>query len=153
QRSQEYGARVVQGLYRQLLQRDADPVGLAAWVRLLTQGGTAEQLQAILLGSDEYFARHGGTTAGFLHALYQEVLARDIDEAGQRGWGRFRAGGTRGSAVAAAVRGSREADSQAVQSLYRLYLRRPADSAGHQAWVEALQRGMSQEQLVVALLG
>src|SRR5262249_6551291 len=53
--SVEYHIDVVQGFYDTLLHRAADPSGLNTWTNFLNQGGTQLQLEAKLLGSDEYF--------------------------------------------------------------------------------------------------
>src|SRR5207302_911227 len=82
--SLEYRINVVQGLYMKYLHRAADALGLVGLVNFLAAGGTIEQEKAILLGSAEYYTnRGGGTNNGFLTALYQDVLERTIDTAGQ----------------------------------------------------------------------
>jgi hypothetical protein len=43
----------VDGLYRRLLGRPADPVGIALFVNLLRSGAMDEQVEAIILDSDE----------------------------------------------------------------------------------------------------
>src|SRR5437868_7574843 len=53
--SVEYRMDMVQGLYDTLLHRAADPTGLNTWTNFLAQGGTQLQLEAKLVGSDEYF--------------------------------------------------------------------------------------------------
>jgi len=55
--SQEYATIVVTALYVHLLHRQPDPAGLAMQVGVLQHGGTAEQVEASLLASDEYYAR------------------------------------------------------------------------------------------------
>jgi hypothetical protein len=66
--SHEAHALVVQGLYHKLLLRSADPSGQATWTGFLDGGSTAEQLSAILMGSDEYKNRDVVTPAGFVDA-------------------------------------------------------------------------------------
>jgi uncharacterized protein GlcG (DUF336 family) len=51
-----YKQLVVQGQYQRFLHRPADPVGLATDSAFLQRGGRDEQVAAILIGSDEYFA-------------------------------------------------------------------------------------------------
>src|SRR5262249_10589435 len=86
--SQEYQTLEVSNLYQGVLRRAADPSGLNTWVHYLAQGGTAEQLRALLLGSDEYFSRFGGgSNSGYLAALYQDALQRSLDATGAAGWG------------------------------------------------------------------
>jgi uncharacterized protein (TIGR03118 family) len=47
----------VQAMYRQLLGRTADQNGLAFFTNFLQQGGTNETAMAMIIASDEYFAR------------------------------------------------------------------------------------------------
>jgi hypothetical protein len=150
--SQEYRSDVVQALYHQVLGRGVDPAGLASWVNFLGQGNSADQLEIILLGSAEFFARVGGTNAAFVRGLYQTVLNRPVDPAGAQAWAQALAQGATRNAVAAAILGSIEADADEVQAYYARFLRRPADSAGLNAWVYALQHGLRQEDFIADLL-
>jgi sugar lactone lactonase YvrE len=151
--SQEYRTLVVQNLYMRILHRSADPSGLSTFVTLLAQGGTAEQIEAQLLGSDEYFNnRGGGTTAGFLGALYQDVLNRPIDNTGLQVWELALANGTSRLDVAAAILASAESDADQVQSAYTQFLHRPADMAGLNGFVSFLQQGRSILQVITALV-
>ncbi len=151
--SQEYRTDVVQSLYRQFLGRSADVTGLSVWVGFLGQGHGVDELEALLLGSDEYFARAGGTNAALIQAIYQAVLNRSVDSLGAQYWGQALAQGTARSAVAAAILGSVEADSLLVQSLYSQFLHRTAESSGLNYWVMALQHGLHREDLIADLLG
>lgn len=54
---------LVHGLYRALLGRDADPVGLHHWRTALTGGGDVAALAAALAASDEFRARAAGLRA------------------------------------------------------------------------------------------
>jgi hypothetical protein len=57
--STEAEGRLVESYYQQYLGRDADTVGLANFSNFLASGGSEENLQAAILGSDEYFATLG----------------------------------------------------------------------------------------------
>jgi hypothetical protein len=48
---------LVQGYYQNFLGRPVDTPALSGCVSLLRQGGSDEQVLAVLLGSDEFFAR------------------------------------------------------------------------------------------------
>src|SRR5207253_792844 len=129
--SLEYRTLVVQGLYGRLLGRPADPAGLNNWVNFLNQGGTADQLEAILIGSAEYFnGRGGGTANGFLQALYDDVLQRPIDISGSKTWGTALTNGLSPAAVATAILASQESDQMKIEELYGQILHRTADSSG-----------------------
>jgi RHS repeat-associated protein len=152
--SQEYETLAVGMLYEQFLHRPADATGLGAFVQLLAQGGSAEQVEAALLGSGEYFTTRGsGTNAGFLGAVYQDVLHRAIDPAGLQAWQQALASGSSRATVASAILNSREAETDQVQALYQEFLHRDADAGGLSAFVAVLQRGTPSVQVSVALLG
>src|SRR5262249_25496206 len=107
--SQEYHLRQVFNQYDTFLNRAPDVGGLILSERFLAQGGRVDQLQSILLGSLEYFQRRGGgSNAGFLAALYQDVLGRPIDLFGAQSLTRVLASGVPRTAVAAALIGSPE---------------------------------------------
>jgi hypothetical protein len=151
--SKEYRSDVVQGLYAQLLLRAVDSGGLQGWLNFLANGGTDEQVEAAILSSTEYLRkRGGGSTAGFLAAVYQDVLGRPIDSAGAAAWSQQMQHGMTRNQVAAAILGAREALHDRVQSWYSLYLHRSADSGGLSAFTEELQQGSSDEQIILALV-
>ncbi len=131
-----------------------DPSGQIAWVSFLNRGGTAAQLEAFLLGSDEFFALHGSDNSnGFLPALYQIVLNRPIDTSGAQAWGQaLQSGKLSRTAVAAAILGSPESDQLEVQGDYHRFLRRDADPGGLSSLTNRLQSGLSNEQLALLFL-
>ncbi len=140
--SLEYRARQVEDLYATLLHRPADPLGLAGFVTFLGQGGTAERAAALLLGSAEYRQnRGGGSDAGFLAALYADVLGRPLDPGGLNAWGPAMAVFSP-TAVASMVLHSPEAQAHQVQAYYQRFLHRAPDPAGMQAFVSFLQQGV-----------
>jgi uncharacterized delta-60 repeat protein len=153
QASPEYRTHVVQGIYTELLDRAADPSGVNSGVAALAAGMTAEQLRAAVLGSAEYFAERGaGTDPGFVAALYRDVLGRAPDSSGQMHALMSLAGGTSRRDVAAAVLASAEAHTREVQEAYQRYLGRDADSGGLDVFTQALQHGMTEDQVVRLLL-
>jgi hypothetical protein len=120
--SPEYRTLVVGSLYGYVLGRAVDSVGLNAKLSFLNQGGTVEQMEADLLGSDEYFfypTRGNGKNDVFLQALYRDVLQRAIDPSGMAVWGRALANGTSRKAVAAAILAGQESDQLEVQALWQ----------------------------------
>jgi hypothetical protein len=152
--SPEHHLLEVQDLYRRLLRREADASGLVTWVNFLDRGGTAEGLEARLLGSEEYFARiGGGTAAGFLQALYGDVLHRALDPTGTQGWGSLMAAGASPTDIAIAVLKSLESDLDEVQALYGQFLHRAADPVGLVAFTGVLQAGVPDELAAMLVLG
>jgi uncharacterized delta-60 repeat protein len=156
QGSTEYHTLVVRQLYGYVLGRPVDDSGRNTWVRFLNQGGTVEQLEAYLLGSEEYFTRPlggNGTNDVFLEGIYRDLLHRAIDPSGMQSLGQALAKDTSRSVVATFVMTSLESDQMEVQSLYSRFLRRTADHGGLDAFSSALQRGVSHELIIAALLG
>ena len=113
----------------------------------------AEQLAALLIGSNEYFTRRGGgSNGGFLQALYSDVLHRAPDPGGMQVWMQALNSGMSRTMVARAVLASRESDTIEVQGFYSLYLRRPADSTGLSFFTNLLQQGLSEEAVIAMLI-
>jgi hypothetical protein len=148
--SPEYRWGVVRRLYSTLLNRAPELTALNGWTAFLGQGGTEEQLQTIILASPEYFAGHGlGTNTGFLQALYQDVLGRAIEPSAMTAWSTALASGTSRTTVAAAIAGSAERQLRLIQGFYQEFLRRAADVAGLNAFVQAKLGGMTDEQVII----
>ncbi len=152
--SDEYHGRQVQQLYHTYLHRDVDPVGLSTFSGLLAQGGTVEQVQALIVGSPEYWQNEGGgTNAGFLTALYHDVLGRDIDAVGQQVFGQALNQGMTPAQVAALVFQSDEYRQDWVQAAYGQLLHRPTDPTGLAAFTGALQQGVADAAVLAAIAG
>jgi uncharacterized protein (TIGR03118 family) len=167
--SLEFQAVTVQKAYQQFLQRAADPAGLTFWTGFLQQGHTVEQMDAGIVGSAEYFqTRGGGTTNGFLTALYQDALGRAVDPAGQNFFtqqlaggvttavataGGVPAGGMTTAQVAGEIFASAEFQQGLVKSDYALLLNRAADNAGVAFFTNAFQQGLTDQQIAAAIAG
>jgi hypothetical protein len=152
--STEYETDEVQALYTTYLHRAADPGGLQHFVGVLNSGGTVEQVEEALVSSGEYFQIHGGQNDAFLTALYYDALGRGGSPAEQAGFLQGLNGGSMSRAqVAAAIFGSREYQNDLVEYYYQEFLGRNADPGGQAAWQAQLKSGMTDGQLVAALLG
>jgi hypothetical protein len=149
----EYQTIVVDNLYQQYLHRAPDPGGLASSLAFLNSGGTNEQLAAIIAGSPEFFALAGGTNAGFLNALYADALGRGVDGSGAASWGGFLANGVSRNAVALGILSSVEYHTNLVESYYEMFLRRSADPGGLAVYVNLLQHGSTDQQIISFILG
>ncbi len=91
----------VNDMYRTILGRDADRGGRAYWLDQIARGLQLESAAVEFFGSREYFVRAGGTEAGFVRALYQDLLGRRADRAGTDYWvGFLRSGRLTRSGVA-----------------------------------------------------
>jgi hypothetical protein len=153
-RGGEYDANLVQAAFQHYLHRDADPQALHYFVASLQAGLTAEQLDADLVGSEEYFStRGGGTNDGFLDALYQDALGRSPDPRGRSSFDALLATGERRTQVADMIFGSPEYQHDLVNSMYELLLNRPADPAGLAGFTAELSAGMTDQQVMAQIIG
>jgi uncharacterized protein (DUF2141 family) len=158
--STEYLTDEINGYYETYLHRPVDPIGLQGALALLGNqqlvpgGGTLFfQVQANILGSAEYFQNRGGSTnAGFLSALYLDVLGRPIDPAGASIFGNALKNGATRTQVAKAVLFSGESLNRIVNSDYVALLHRNADPSGLANFASALQQGTSNDAIVGILV-
>jgi uncharacterized protein (TIGR03118 family) len=152
--SAEYRMVVVQQIYTSLLHRPADASGLSTFTNFLAGGGTVEQVEAVITGSTEYLqSRGGGTTDGFLTALYQDALNRAVDTSGRSSFDQALANGLSRAQVATIIFSSTEYQQDLVQSYYQRFLRRAADSGGLAGFTAALQQGARDQQIIAIIVG
>ncbi len=82
-------------LYRAYFQRDPDPAGFVYWRRQRLAGVPLAAISDALAGSPEFLNRYGVLSNGdFVDRLYQNVLGRPADAAGQAYWMAQLAAGT-----------------------------------------------------------
>ena len=140
-------------LYKRYLQRTPDTGGEQAWTNFLVAGGTFEQMAEALVSSQEYYVLQGGTNQGFLTALYRDVLQRGPSIGELAGWETALDAGVSRASVAIAFLTSQEYRSNLVQSDYVTYLLRTVDSGGLAAWVNALNAGATDQQVLAQIFG
>ena len=154
QNSDEYRHDEINVLFQTYLHRGADQGALDADNKLLLHGETLEQLAAIIVSSEEYFQqRGGGTNDGFLAALFQDALDRQIDDGAKASFEQELAHGVTRAQIADHVFGSKEYRNIEVQNLYQQALDRDADQAGVAYWTDKLAHGMRDEQALAAIMG
>src|SRR6185437_10304205 len=155
QQSMEYDTIQVQSAFQTLLGRSADQTSLGYFVGLMAQGQTIEQIDAIIVGSGEYYQGHGGgTNDGFLNALYQDFLHRSIDSTSLQAGEQALAGGqTSLSQIATSVLSTAEYKTDVVQSAYATYLHRSADTGSLNAFVSYLMAGGNDTVVSATLIG
>jgi len=128
--------QTVDGSYLAILGRAPDASGMTSAFQFLATGHSWSQLQAILIGSTEFFQAHaGGTDAGFVTALYQVGLGRAPDAEGEAASNAFLDQGNTRLQLADVVLGSVEAATDAIQTTYQTFLRHPANAAAFAAAV------------------
>lgn len=165
----EYRARLIQSYYQTYLGRAADPASVASWQNALAHGARAESIVATLVSSTEYFQKNGGVGTNhpqqnfnWLSAVYQSVLQRPIDLAGQTAWAnqldladvKARTG------VASSLANSPEYFADLVTSIYQnpAYLGRSPGLADLAIWVNFLQQkakpgATNEERFLASILG
>jgi hypothetical protein len=77
---------MVEAWYLQFLRRSPDAAGLAAHVAILQSGADPGDVQAAIIGSDEYWRRQGSTARGFVRGLYIDVLGRPAGPSEVASW-------------------------------------------------------------------
>jgi len=150
--SPEYCTDQVEGLYTTVLKRQADPVGLQYFVAAMEAGQSFENIEAAMLGSSEYYALAGATSDGFLSALYQTVLNRQVDPVGQAAFTSILDRGFSRSVVAFFVVHSIEARQDQVESFYLEFLGREADPTGLAAFTAPRPGGYPNDLILATRL-
>jgi hypothetical protein len=149
--STEFRTDVVVRDYQALLGRPASAQEAASWVAAFGPGFNSRTLEASILGSNEFFARAGGTASSFVTAVFQDVLGRSPSAADLTFWSQQAAAGT--TAVALDILGSPEANARLITQEYASLLGRLPDSAGLGNFLTALGSGLSPEQFIAGLAG
>ena len=155
QQSTEYQTTLVNQAYEAVLRRAPDPGGLAGSLAYLNQGGTFQGLEASLYGTQEYYIEGGGgTNAGFLSSIYNDILGRTIDPtAAAAGLASLNAGTMR-SIIAAFLLSSPEGSAKIVQQVYQTYLRRQTTFAESTSISAKLSNGsLTYTDLVASVVG
>ena len=152
--STEYHADQIQSAFQTLLHRSADAASLSYYLGLMGQGASIEQIGATMAGSDEYFlVRGGGTNPGFLAAVYQDFLHRNVDPTGLQVWQQALAAGQSRTQVVLGVLGTSEYKTDVVNGIYQTYLHRNPDSGSLNAFVIYLMQGGNDAAVAAALIG
>ncbi|MEM8923300.1 MAG: DUF4214 domain-containing protein [Actinomycetota bacterium] len=132
------GSRVaVRRAYTTLLGRSADAAGEDYWTQHLTGHGILD-LRVLLMASDEYLLRAGGTHDAWLDAVYQELLGRAPDGPGRTYWLGLIAAGVPRAALVGAMHQSDEALGRRADHHYQDLLGRAPTTAERAAAVAVL---------------
>jgi len=134
----EWASVVVTDLYAQVFGRTPDPAGLTYWSAQLAGGTPTAVLAGLLYGSPEFFVGAGSTNAGYVDALYLNILRRLPDPGGRAYWiGLLDAGSDR-PLLARLLFLSVESNGRRVDGLYQRLLGRAPDLAGRTYWADVL---------------
>ena len=148
--------------YLGILTRDADYAGFRAWLEVLLDGMSREQIVQFFLESGEFQAKFGRnlTNSQFVDRMYANVLLRSADVGGFNAWvGGLNSGQITRAQVALIFLDSLEFQSLSVSQnrldvslLYFGLLQRDPDPGGFSAWVEALNSGLPFTMAIDAFL-
>jgi hypothetical protein len=83
--SREGAGNEVARAYAELLGRTPEPAGRAYWTEILQSRPVAE-LRVLIIASDEFYLRAGGTPERWMDAVYRSVLGRAPDPGGAAYW-------------------------------------------------------------------
>jgi uncharacterized repeat protein (TIGR01451 family) len=144
----------VDQVYRDLLHREADPMGLAYWGGLIAQGATPAQVVLAIEGSAEY-------RGDVVDELFRQLLDRPADPLAQSFFGGLLAGGGTPEQVEAIILGSPEYFARRgggtidgfLIALYHDTLNRDVDPLGQATWGGMLAGGATRAQVADEVLG
>lgn len=129
------------GLYRDVMGRAADPVGLQFWVQVMREGASREEVADAFWRSAEHRGKQ-------VEEYYRNFLGREADTQGRAIWvgaflnGQDEMGVMRGFLTSAEYLARHGTTEQFVTGLYTDLLRRTPDTGGRTVWVQALQSGV-----------
>jgi lysophospholipase L1-like esterase len=144
-------APLIDSLYQRILERGADPAGVAEFSQQLNQGVAVGELVAELWTSTEHRALQ-------IDRFYQQFLHRSADSAGTQYWLQAFASGADELAIKSAVADSPEyrnahpTPEQFVAGLYQDGLHRDPGSAETTAWLTQAQAGLSSGRIIQQIL-
>jgi hypothetical protein len=151
--SNEYFSDDIASDYNTLLGRSPDPVGGQFFLQALQHGATPQEVEASIMGSEEFFARIGGDPVSFLNAVYGRVLNRAVDGQGFAYFGPLTGSAAGRDQVVEQIETSPEAAQLAVTTIYQDTVGRTPDAAGLAYWAGQLERGGSQTTVLAGVLG
>jgi hypothetical protein len=136
--SAEHRGEQVDSYYRTFLHRAADPAGRAFWVNQFLAGANEAAVTLGFATSPEYISK---LTNSYLSALYQDILGRAVDTAGQQFWQTQLAAGMTMTQLASGIINSAESDLRAIDDYFVAFLQRSADASGESSWLQSMETG------------
>ncbi|HEX5443508.1 MAG TPA: DUF4214 domain-containing protein [Pirellulales bacterium] len=159
--SPERRSHVIADLYETYLGRAVDAAGLNYWLGVWNANQGPEQVQAGIIGSQEFFNTAGGTPQAWVTALYQNLFDRNPGPSEVAYW----VGVIQTESRASVVLGFVTSDEYRLNLLrgipndpndpgwYEQYLHRPIDQSGAMYWLAQMKAGYPQEAILEGILG
>jgi hypothetical protein len=151
--SREHYVDFVTNAYITYLGRPPAPTGLNTWVSAMQNGLTDEQLEAQFIATPEYINNHGGLGAGWITAMYQNLLGRTPSQTEVNKWLTALHNGATPEQIAFGFAASAERESDRVVADYQIFLGRTPAPSEVSRWVAAFSNGLTNESLVAGFLG
>jgi hypothetical protein len=150
--STEYRTRLLTGFFATFLRRIPSAAEVSFWMPAFAASLTDEQIEAQITASPEYFALAGGTNAGWINRIYNDVLGRSPSASESSAFAALLGSSSR-TTVGLAILNSNEAITRRVQQYYPRFLRRTATPSESSAFVSAITGGSSDEQVIALIVG
>lgn len=148
-----YFARISHDAYNNILHEAAHQDDCVKSLNFLHNGGTGEQLSAMLFGDTEYFERRGGgTTAGWAAAVFQDIFGRPIDAAGAALIKDLLAKELSREAVAQNLLNTVEARVRLVRGWFQQFLQRDPTKVELTRLVRQLGQGVPEENIIATIV-
>jgi hypothetical protein len=151
--SYESYANFVIPAYQNYLGRNPAASEVNYWAAAMNNGLSDERVEAGFIGSPEYIAQHGGSGAGWVRGMYQDLLGRVPTLPEVDGWVRALNNGMPATAVAYGFAASYERESERVAADYSKYLGRAAATPEIEGWVRYFESGGSNENVIAGFVG
>jgi hypothetical protein len=148
--SNEHFTLIVNTDFTTLLGRPADQGALNFYTQQMVNGMTQDQVEATILGSQEYYFDQGSTNSNFIQGVYFAVLGRSADGDVDY-WESQLASGSSREQVSARILGSHEAHVRDVDQIYIQMLHRTADDSGSAYWSNFLDSGRTESDVILSL--
>jgi hypothetical protein len=148
--SNEHFTLIVNTDFTTLLGRPADQGALNFYTQQMVNGMTQDQVEATILGSQEYYFDQGSTNSNFIQGVYFAVLGRSADGDVDY-WESQLASGSSREQVSARILGSHEAHVRDVDQIYIQMLHRTADDGGSAYWSNFLDSGRTESDVILSL--
>ena len=149
--STDYRQKLLNDFYSTFLHRPVLAAEVGFWLPAFGSGMTDEQIEAQITASPEYFALAGGTNAGWINRMFNDVLGRS-PSAPEIATFLTQLGSNSRLNVGLAILNSGEAITRRVQQAFPRLLRRTATPVEQTTFIAALLGGTTDEQFLAQLL-
>lgn len=150
--SAEYRTRLLTGFYATFLRRAPSAAEISFWMPAFAASLTDEQIEAQITASPEYFSLAGGTNAGWINRIYNDVLGRTPSALEASGFAALLGSSSR-TTVGLAILNSNEAIQRRVQQYFPRFLRRAATASETIAFSASIIGGGTDEQVIAVIVG